>query len=455
MKLKTKNEKEIVMQGIQGTGSEKKKSSHRLAGISSMVGTTIEWYDFFVYGAAAALIFNKLFFPNLDPLSGVLAAFATYAVGFIGRPLGGIIFGHFGDKMGRKSMLLLTLLLMGIPTVLIGLLPTYASIGYWASFFLVVLRFIQGMAMGGEWGGAILMAVEHAPEGKKGFWGSLPQASTGGGLMLASIALGLVSLLPEQALFSWGWRLPFIASILLLAVGWYIRVKVPESPDFEKMKAQKKEIKVPALEVFKNNPKQMFTIIFARAAENAWFYIASTFALAYTTTQLGIARQEILFATICGAAVILVMTPLCGHLSDRVGQRNMFMFGLVVMALYCYPFFSMLNTKDPVLVWTAIVIGVGVVFPIMYAPQAQLFSRQFPAEIRYSGISISVQFAGIIGGGLAPMIATKLLSIGQGSPYLITLYVVGMATVAIISASFMKRDQPVAGQTYIQKHVKS
>nr|WP_038345857.1 MFS transporter [Acinetobacter sp. A47] len=428
------------MQILHGNGSSPRQSSHRLAGISSMVGTTIEWYDFFIYGAAAALIFNKLFFPNLDPLTGVLAAFATYAVGFIGRPLGGLVFGHFGDKIGRKSMLLLTLMLMGIPTVLIGLLPTYESIGYWAAIGLVMLRFIQGMAMGGEWGGAVLMAVEHAPEGKKGFWGSLPQASTGGGLMLASIALGLVSLLPEQALFSWGWRIPFLASIILLAVGWYIRVKVPESPDFEKVKQQAKAVKVPALQVFRQHPKQLISIIVARAAENAWFYIASTFTLAYTTTQLGIARQQILFATICGAAVIMVMTPLCGHLSDKVGQRNMFMFGLCVLALYCYPFFGMLNSKDPVLVWTAIVLAIGVVFPIMYAPQAQLFARQFPAHIRYSGISISVQLAGVIGGGLAPLIATKLLSIGGGKPDLIMLYIASMAVVAIIATLFMPRD---------------
>ncbi|MHC3124631.1 MFS transporter [Acinetobacter sp. GN11] len=428
------------MDKIQGLTSQKGKSSHRLAGISSMVGTTIEWYDFFIYGAAAALIFNKLFFPNLDPLTGVLAAFATYAVGFIGRPLGGIVFGHFGDKIGRKSMLLLTLVMMGIPTVLIGLLPTYEHIGYWATVCLVILRFVQGMAMGGEWGGAVLMAVEHAPEGRKGFWGSLPQASSGGGLMLASLALGAVSLLPEEALFSWGWRLPFLASILLLAVGWYIRTKVPESPDFEKVKGQAKEIKVPALQVFKKHPRQLITIIIARAAENAWFYIASTFALAYTTTQLGIPRSDILFATICGAFFIMIMTPLCGYLSDKVGQRNMFMFGLFLLALYCYPFFIMLNTKDPVLVWTAIVLAIGFVFPIMYAPQSQLFAREFPPEIRYSGISISVQFAGVLGGGIAPLIATKLLSIGNGSPNLITFYIGGMAVVAIFCTFFMKRD---------------
>lgn len=429
------------MEPMQEAGIQPKKSSHRLAGISSMVGTTIEWYDFFIYGAAAALIFNKLFFPNLDPLMGVMAAFATYAVGFIGRPLGGIVFGHFGDKIGRKAMLLTTLIMMGIPTVLIGLLPTYESIGYWATVCLVILRFVQGMAMGGEWGGAVLMAVEHAPEGGKGFWGSLPQASAGGGLVLASVALGLVSMLPEASLFSWGWRIPFLASIVLLGVGWYIRVKVPESPDFEKVKEQAQEIKVPALQVFKNHPRVLLTIIFARAAENAWFYIASTFALAYTTTTLGLPRQDILFATICGGGLIMVMTPLFGYLSDKVGQRNMFMFGLVVLLFYCYPFFSMLNTKDPLLVWTAIVLAIGVVFPIMYAPQSQLFARQFPTEIRYSGISISVQFAGVIGGGLAPLIATKLLSIGGGSPHLIITYIMGMTIFAIFYTFFMKSDK--------------
>lgn len=431
----------VNMKPIQEAQVQPKKSSHRLAGISSMVGTTIEWYDFFIYGAAAALIFNKLFFPNLDPLMGVMAAFATYAVGFIGRPLGGIVFGHFGDKIGRKAMLLTTLIMMGIPTVLIGLLPTYESIGYWATLCLVILRFIQGMAMGGEWGGAVLMAVEHAPEGDKGFWGSLPQASAGGGLVLASVALGLVSMLPEASLFSWGWRIPFLASIVLLGVGWYIRVKVPESPDFEKVKDQAKEIKVPALQVFKKHPRVLLTIIFARAAENAWFYIASTFALAYTTTTLGLPRQDILFATICGGGLIMIMTPLFGYLSDKVGQRNMFMFGLVVLLFYCYPFFSMLNTKDPFLVWTAIVLAIGVVFPIMYAPQSQLFSRQFPTEIRYSGISISVQFAGVIGGGLAPLIATKLLSIGDGSPHLIITYIMGMTIFAIFCTFFMKSDK--------------
>lgn len=422
-----------------------KQSSHRIAGISSMVGTTIEWYDFFIYGTAAALIFNKLFFPSLDPLTGTLAAFGTYAVGFIGRPLGGLVFGHFGDKVGRKSMLLLTLMLMGIPTVLIGLLPTYESIGYWAAILLIILRFAQGMAMGGEWGGAVLMAVEHAPVGSKGFWGSLPQTSSGFGLLLASLAIGAVSLLPEEAMFSWGWRIPFLASLVLLVVGAYIRAKVPESPDFQKVKEQDAPIKIPALQVFRNHPRELFAIIVARAAENAWFYLASTFSLAYATTQLGIARSDVLFAIVCGAALSIFVMPFCGYLADKVGQRNLFMFGLLLLALYCYPFFYMISTKDPVMVWTALVVGVGVIFPIMYAPESILFARQFPAEIRYSGISISVQLAGILGGGFAPMIATKLLALGGGKPTLVSAYLISMAVIGILCTFLMRSD---AKQTY-------
>lgn len=421
-------------------GASPQPSQHRLAGISSMIGTTIEWYDFFIYGSAAALIFNKLFFPTLDPISGILAAFATYTVGFIGRPLGGILFGHFGDRIGRKSMLLLTLLLMGIPTVLIGLLPTYASIGYWAAVLLVVLRFVQGMAMGGEWGGAVLMAVEHAPKDKKGFWGSLPQTSVGAGMFLASLALILVSFLPEQQLLTWGWRIPFIASVILLIVGWYIRIRVPESPEFEKIKQQAQQVRYPTAQVVRQHPRQIICISIARAAENAWFYMASTFVLAYATTQLGMARSSILFSIVCGAGLSMLATPVFGYLSDQIGQRRLFLVGLCLLALYAYPFFYLLDSKQPLLIWGALVFGIGILFSMMYAPEAMLFARQFPAEIRYSGISIAVQFAGVIGGGLAPMIATKLLGIGQGHSYLISAYIVATAVIAIVCTLLMKSD---------------
>jgi metabolite-proton symporter len=422
------------------TSAARKAKSYRLAGAASMAGTTIEWYDFFLYGTAAALIFNKIFFPALDPIIGVLAAFATYAVGFLGRPLGGILFGHFGDKIGRKSMLLFTLMLMGIPTIIIGLIPTYQQIGYWAAVILVAMRFLQGMAVGGEWGGAVLMAVEHAPEGKKGFYGSLPQTGVGAGLVLASLAMAMVAKLPEEDMLSWGWRIPFLASVVLLGVGWLIRLKVPESPDFEKLKKDNIAVKVPLFKVFRDHPRETLTIIGARTAENAWFYMSVTFALAYAANQLQIPRADVLGAITAGAALSLVTMPLCGHISDRVGQKRLYFVGLLLLCAFVYPFFAMLGTRDPVLVWWAMVLAVGVVFPILYAPESLLFARQFPAEIRYSGISVSVQLAGVLGGGFAPMIATQLLAMGGGNPHYVIAYLIGMALIALVCTALMKRD---------------
>ena len=284
------------------------RSPHVLAAWSSMFGTSIEWFDFFLYGTAAALVFNKIFFPQLDPLTGTLAAFATYAVGFVGRPLGGLIFGHIGDRIGRKATLLLTLLLMGVPTVLIGLLPPYAVLGDWAAVLLVVLRLIQGIAVGGEWGGAVLMAVEHAPAGRRGFFGSLPQMGVGPGLILASAAMSLVSLLPEPQLLAWGWRIPFLASIVLLGVGWFIRRQVPESPEFLAAQEYGGERRVPAGVVLREHGRALLTIIGARVAENTWFYTVTTFALSYATGTLHLGQ----FA---GAE--------CGHRgSRRVGGGN-------------------------------------------------------------------------------------------------------------------------------------
>lgn len=418
------------------------RKHYRIAGLASMAGTTIEWYDFFLYGTAAALVFNKLFFPTLDPITGVLAAFATYAVGFIGRPLGGILFGHFGDRIGRKSMLMLTLLMMGIPTIAIGLLPTYEQIGYWAAALLVVMRFLQGMAVGGEWGGAVLMAVEHAPEGKKGFYGSLPQTGVGAGLVLSTLAMGAVATLPEEQMLAWGWRLPFLASVVLLAVGWLIRVKVAESPDFEKLKQQNRRVSLPLVEVVRKHPRATLTIIGARTAENAWFYMAVTFALAYAANQLQIPRAGVLHAITAGAALSLATMPFCGWLSDRVGQKRLYFAGLLLLCAFVYPFFAMLGTREPLLVWWAMVLAVGVVFPILYAPESLLFARQFPAEIRYSGISLSVQLAGVLGGGFAPMIATSLLAAADGSPRYVIAYLIGMGLVALGCTALMRSDPP-------------
>jgi len=407
------------------------------AGLASMMGTTIEWYDFFLYGTAAALIFNKIFFPAFDPLTGTLAAFATYSVGFFARPLGGIIFGHFGDRVGRKSMLLITLFLMGIPTILIGLIPSYDSIGYWAAVLLVLMRFLQGIAVGGEWGGAVLMAVEHAPEGKKGFFGSLPQTGVAPGLILSSLAMGAVASLPEADMLAWGWRLPFLASVVLLLVGWFIRMKVAESPDFEHMQTQGDKVEVPAMVVLRRYPKEVLVVVGGRLAEVTWFYTVVTFALAYATGTLGIPRTVMLDATVWGAFVALFTMPIFGVLGDRVGFKWVFLGGAVGILLFASTFFSMLQTLDPGSITLAVAIAIGVVYAALYGPEGGLFSAQFPPEVRYSGISIAVQVSGAIGGGLAPIIATSLLAYGGGSPRYIVWFLSALGLVAIVSACLM------------------
>lgn len=410
-----------------------------LAGWSSMVGTTVEWFDFFLYGTAAALVFNKIFFPALDPIVGTLAAFGSYAVGFFGRPLGGVIFGHFGDRIGRKSMLVMTLLMMGAPTVVIGLLPTYDMIGYWAAVLLVIMRFIQGVAVGGEWGGAVLMTVEHAPQGRKGFFGALPQMGVGSGLILASMAMTGVSMLPDDDLLAWGWRIPFIASALLLTIGWFIRVRLPESPDFEKIKAEQTHSKLPIAEVLRNHPRSTIAIVCARIAENSWFYITSAFVISYATTFLHLPKSMVLNAVTSGAALSFLVMPLAGFFSDKIGQKNTFLIGMIMMGLFAYPFFAMLNTKDPFLVWLAVVIAVGVIFGILYAPESVLFSSQFPPHVRYSGISLGAQLGGTLGGGFAPMIATSLLGAGHGNPTYVVAYTVGLSVIGLIGTLLMKK----------------
>lgn len=414
------------------------RTDPKVVGLASLIGTSIEWYDYFLYGTAAALIFNKIFFPSFDPLTGTLAAFGTYAVGFFARPFGGVVFGHFGDKVGRKTMLLLTLLLMGVPTVLIGLIPSYDSIGYWGAALLVLMRIVQGIAVGGEWGGAVLMAVEHAPKGKKGFFGSLPQAGMAPGLVISSLAMAAVSRLPEEDMLSWGWRIPFLASIVLLVVGYFIRIKIDESPDFEKMKAKGREVAMPAAEVFRKYPGPLVTVVGARFAEVTWFYTVATFSLTYATSTLGLDRGVILNAVMIGAGFAFFTIPIVGMCADRVGQRAIFMVGGVLLALYSPLFFMLLNTKDPFWIGVAMTLAIAGVQALLYAPEAGLFSAQFPAEVRYSGISLGVQISGAIGGGIAPLMATYLLRAGGGSSRLIIAYLVVLGVIALASAIAMR-----------------
>ncbi|MFY1874147.1 MFS transporter [Achromobacter xylosoxidans] len=424
------------------TAPARSRRDYVTAGLASMMGTTIEWYDFFLYGTAAALIFNKIFFPSFDPLTGTLAAFATYSVGFFARPLGGVIFGHYGDRIGRKSMLLITLLLMGVPTILIGLIPSYEQIGYWAAVLLVLMRFLQGIAVGGEWGGAVLMAVEHAPQGKKGFFGSLPQAGVAPGLILSSLAMGAVAGLPEQDMLSWGWRLPFLASVVLLAVGWFIRVKVTESPDFEQMRDKGAKVEVPVAAVLRHHRRALWTVVGARLAEVTWFYTVVTFSLAYATGTLGIPRAVMLDATIWGAALALFTMPLFGMLGDRIGHKWVFMAGAVGI-LACAPlFFQLLATGQTGWIIVAVCLAVGLVYACLYGPEGTLFSSQFPAEVRYTGISLAVQVSGAIGGGLAPIVATWLLARAGGDPKYVVWYLSALGVVAVFSAWRMRGDAP-------------
>ncbi|MFH7106640.1 MFS transporter [Achromobacter xylosoxidans] len=424
------------------TAPARSRRDYVTAGLASMMGTTIEWYDFFLYGTAAALIFNKIFFPSFDPLTGTLAAFATYSVGFFARPLGGVIFGHYGDRIGRKSMLLITLLLMGVPTILIGLIPSYEQIGYWAAVLLVLMRFLQGIAVGGEWGGAVLMAVEHAPQGKKGFFGSLPQAGVAPGLILSSLAMGAVAGLPEQDMLSWGWRLPFLASVVLLLVGWFIRVKVAESPDFEQMRDKGAKVEVPVAAVLRHHRRALWTVVGARLAEVTWFYTVVTFSLAYATGTLGIPRAVMLDATIWGAALALFTMPLFGMLGDRIGHKWVFMAGAVGI-LACAPlFFQLLATGQTGWIIVAVCLAVGLVYACLYGPEGTLFSSQFPAEVRYTGISLAVQVSGAIGGGLAPIVATWLLARAGGDPKYVVWYLSALGVVAVFSAWRMRGDTP-------------
>jgi metabolite-proton symporter len=408
-----------------------------------MMGTTIEWYDFFLYGTSAALIFNRIFFPSFDPLSGTLAAFATYAVGFFARPLGGVLFGHFGDRVGRKSMLLVTLLLMGVPTILIGLIPSYDSIGYWAAVLLVLMRVLQGLAVGGEWGGAVLMAVEHAPDGSKGFFGSLPQAGVASGLILSSFAMTAVARLGEADMLAWGWRLPFIASIVLLGVGWFIRLNVAESPDFKRVEHNSEKVKLPVAVVCRDYLPEVMVVVGARLAEVTWFYTIASFSLAYATTSLNVPKATMLNATICGAAVVFFTIPLFGALGDRLGQRRMFILGALGIVLCGPVFFELLGTRDPVLIDLAMVLALGLVYGLLYGREGQLFSSQFPAEIRYTGISLAVQVSGALGGGLAPIIATYLLGYGGGEPEFVVAYVAILGVIGAFCGWKMRENATI------------
>jgi MFS transporter, MHS family, shikimate and dehydroshikimate transport protein len=400
---------------------------------ASFIGTTIEWYDFFIYGTAATLVFGQLFFPTGDPLISTLSALGTFAVGFIARPLGGIIFGHFGDRLGRKSMLVLTLTIMGVATVLIGLLPTFESIGVLAPILLVTLRIIQGLGLGGEWGGAALMSVEYAPEDKRGYFGSWPQMGVPAGLVLANGVFLTVATLPNEQFLAWGWRVPFLLSIILIGVGLFIRVRLFETPSFSEVQESQTESQMPIVDVFRNHSKNVFLAIGARVASDGAFYVFTIFILDYATRTLGLPRPTILAGIVVASILELFTIPIFGVISDRTGRRPIYLVGTVLLLILAYPYFLLIQTGSVVLVILASVLGLSIAHATMYGPMSAYFAELFGTRVRYSGVSIGYQLASIIGGGAGPLIATYLVAAAGGSFWPVVAWMVALCIITLVS----------------------
>lgn len=425
------------------TAAAPSKKDVRRVAAASLIGTTVEFYDFFIFGTAAALVFGQLFYPSEDPLAGTLASFATFGVAFVARPLGAIVFGHFGDRISRKNMLIISLMMMGIATVAIGLLPTYQQVGFLAPLLLVLCRLIQGLALGGEWGGAVLMAVEHAPRNRRAFFGSWAQVGVPLGLVLASGAFALVGLLPADFVQEWGWRLPFILSAILVLVGMYIRLKIEESPAFAAMKSEKKEEKFPAGVVFKKAPKGLLIAALGVAAANIPFYMATVFMLTFGE-QYGIERSHMLLA-VCVASFIQIFTiPMFGLLCDKIGRRNVMMIGCVLTAAMAFPLFSLVQTGN---VWAAF-IGMIIVLPLChamtYGPQAAWIPEVFPTRLRYSGSGIAYTAGGLLFSAPVPFISAWLLSQIEGTWTLSVYIIIGaILTFVAVWASRESRDDEI------------
>jgi MFS family permease len=409
----------------------------RKAVIASTVGTTIEWYDFLLYSVVTPLVFGKLFFPKSAPLIGVLEAFAIYFVGFVGRPIGAFIFGHFGDRMGRKAALIATLLITGLATFAVGFVPGYDQIGIWGAVLLTVIRMIQGIGVGGEWGGSVLFSMEWARTNKhRGFITSWPQFGGPAGLFLANMAVLIGSAIAGDQFFAWGWRIPFWLSIVMVGIGLYIRLGILETPVFRRIVAEERVERVPVLEVLKRQPKQVFLSMFARTAEQAPAYIFLAFIFTYNNTVMHMSRDFILTSLICAGLLSFVTIPLAGALSDRFGRKRVYIIGSVLTGLYGFVYFALLNSLAPGLIVLAIILAF-IPHDIMYGPQAALIAEGFTPRLRYSGASIGYQLASLTAGGPAPIIATALLA-AYGSGYVIAGYIAVTAIVSIVATALMQ-----------------
>lgn len=401
--------------------------------IASLVGSSIEWFDYFLYGTVAALVFNQLFFVTEDPTVGLLLAYASFALAFFIRPFGGVIFAHIGDRIGRKKTLVITLSLMGVATFGMGLLPTYQAIGVWAPILLITLRLVQGLGIGGEWGGALLLAVEYAPKEKRGLYGAIPQMGVTIGMVLGTIALSLMTLLPEGSFMTWGWRIPFIFSALLVIFGLWIRKGIEETPSFKKVQESGDIPKLPIVDTFKYHWREVLIAIGAKVVETAPFYIFGTFVVSYATTNLGFSRTTTLNAVMIGTIVTTILIPIMGSLSDRIGRKKVYIAGTVGMALFAFPYFWMLQQQSVVLLVIATVIALGIIWAPITAVLGTMFSEIFDAKVRYTGITLGYQIGAAVAGGTAPLVATSLMLEFNNSYIPVACYIIFTALVSLVA----------------------
>ena len=411
-------------------------ASHRRVLMASAVGSALEWYDFFIYGTAAALVFGDLFFPKLESTAGTLAAFATFGVGFFARPFGGMIFGHLGDRIGRKPILVITLMLVGVGTFLIGLLPTYNMAGIWAPVMLVALRLVQGFGAGAEYGGAVILAVEHAPPGKRGLFGSFAAIGVNIGLLLATGVFALVTLLPPEDFLSWGWRVPFLLSIILIIVGFIIRSRVSETPVFSQIAARSKAARSPVKEAFLKHPREFLVVFGARLAENGLGYLYPVFTLNYMTKTLGLPKSMVLSGIMLAYAISLFTVPMFSALSDRIGRRPVYGAAALFSAAFAFPFFLMVNTGSTTLICIALILAISIGVSGIFGPQAAYFAEMFGAKLRYSGFASARELGSLLAGGPAPFIAGLLLVWAGGQPWGVAGYMVALALLTSIAIYF-------------------